>query len=92
MADLDHIITLRLLTAIGDREWHERDIAKRLRYEVDWALYACLFDRAAEFWRELGMVVESGRIPSRDQAIAILYLRKPIEQKTMAETKQPVSA
>lgn len=92
MADLDHIITLRLITAIDEREWHERAVAKRLRCTEGMALYAPLFDRASDFWLELGTVVESGRTPDRDQAMAIAWLREPIEQKVMVEIKQGVFA
>lgn len=83
MADLDHVVTVRLLAAIDDREWHERDIAKRLRADQDKAVYACLFDAAAAFWLELGLLVDAGRTPSRDQAAAIAYLREPIEQDVL---------
>lgn len=88
MADLDYIITVRLLSAIDDQEWHEQAIAKRLRADEDKALFAVLFDRAAAFWGELGLVVESRRVPTRDQSMAIAWLRGPIEHDVMAQSKR----
>jgi hypothetical protein len=88
MADLDRAITVRLLSVIASREWHERATAKRLRADENKAAYAPLFDRAAGFWLKLGLLVESGRNPDRDQAMATAYLRESIERDVMAETKR----
>lgn len=88
MADLDHVITVRLLAVIDDREWAETDQAKRLHQDETKRGYAPLFDAAAEFWRELGLVVESGRTPTEQQPFAIAYLRKPIEADVMKTVRR----
>lgn len=92
IADLEHVITVRLLSLIDDREWAEDAIAKRLYATVgtddDKTVYAPLFEAAAKFWRELGLVVESGRTPTDQQAFAITYLRGPIEADVMKTARR----
>jgi hypothetical protein len=78
MAELDRLVSERVLALVGEREVAERRMAARMRRKG--SPYAYLPASAAMFWNRTALWLENGFTLSEDQEFAVSTLRGPIEK------------